>query len=410
MTDDTQFKRRSSRYSGIYNYLIHNRLSDKMDTPITDRDRALMQRCLELARQAAGYTAPNPLVGSVIVRSGHPDDTEVEGIAAPEIVGEGWHPAAGQPHAEVFALRQAGERAQGGTLYVNLEPCNHYGRTPPCTEAIIAAGIRRVVVGMVDPDSRVSGRGIARLRSAGITVDVGVEESDCQRLNEAFVHRVIHHRPFGIFKYAMTLDGKIASTSGHSYWVTGSAARQRVHQLRAICDAVIVGGNTVRRDNPHLTTHHVSDRTPLRVVMSRQLDLPEQAHLWQVEDAPTVVFTTPAADPQRQVHLSRQGVEVVILPHLTPAAVMEDLYQRGFLSVLWECGGTLGARAIADGTVQKLWAFIAPKLIGGTIAPTPVGDLGLLQMTDAIAVDRLQWQQIGDDLWIEGYLKAKIEH
>ncbi len=367
-------------------------------------DRALMQRCLALARQAAGYTAPNPLVGSVIVRSASVDGSVTPETVTADIVGEGWHPAAGQPHAEVFALRQAGERAQGATLYVNLEPCNHHGRTPPCTEAIMAAGIRRVVVGMVDPDPRVSGSGIARLRAAGITVDVGVEEADCQRLNEAFVHRVLHHRPFGILKYAMTLDGKIASTSGHSYWVTGTAARQRVHQLRAVCDAVIVGGNTVRRDNPHLTTHQVSDRTPLRVVMSRQLDLPEQAHLWHVEEAATVVFTTPAADPQRKTQLIDQGVEVVILPDLTPAAVTENLYQRGFLTVLWECGGTLGARAIADGAVQKLWAFIAPKLIGGTLAPTPIGDLGLLKMTEAIALDRLQWQQIGDDLWIEGYL------
>jgi diaminohydroxyphosphoribosylaminopyrimidine deaminase/5-amino-6-(5-phosphoribosylamino)uracil reductase len=260
---------------------------------VTDTDRAWMQRCLTLAAQAAGHTAPNPLVGSVIVREG-------------EVVGEGYHPQAGQPHAEVFALRAAGDRARGATLYVNLEPCNHTGRTPPCTEAILAAGIQRVVVGMVDPDPRVSGGGIARLRAAGLTVAVGVEEAACQRLNQGFVHRVQHQRPFGILKYAMTLDGKIAASSGHSAWVTSSAARAEVHRLRSQCDAVIVGGNTVRQDNPRLTSHG-QGRNPLRVVMSRHLDLPETAHLWDGAVAPTVVFCGPNPDGDRLAHLQAQG-------------------------------------------------------------------------------------------------------
>ncbi|HEY9888040.1 MAG TPA: bifunctional diaminohydroxyphosphoribosylaminopyrimidine deaminase/5-amino-6-(5-phosphoribosylamino)uracil reductase RibD, partial [Candidatus Obscuribacterales bacterium] len=203
-------------------------------------DSHWMQRCLELARQGWGKTAPNPLVGAVVVQAG-------------AVVGEGFHPAAGQPHAEVFALRAAGDRAQGATLYVNLEPCNHMGRTPPCTEAVMAAGIARVVVGMIDPDPRVAGGGVQRLQAAGLEVTVGVEEAACQQLNEAFSYSVQHQRPFGILKYAMTLDGKIAASSGHSAWVTGPAARTWVHQLRSRCDAVIVGGQTVRQDNPHLT-------------------------------------------------------------------------------------------------------------------------------------------------------------
>lgn len=352
-------------------------------------DRAWMQRCLDLARQALGRTAPNPLVGSVIVQNG-------------AIVGEGFHPAAGQPHAEVFALRQAREQARGATLYVNLEPCNHYGRTPPCSEAIVAAGVQRVVVGMVDPDPRVAGGGIARLREAGIEVTVGVEEADCRTLNEAFIHRILHHRPFGILKYAMTLDGKIATTTGHSAWVTSPAARAEVHQLRAACDAIVVGGNTVRRDNPLLTSRQ--DHTPLRVVMSRSLDLPTDAQLWQTDIAPTVIFTEVNANPALQKALMQQGVEVVELSSLTPSAVMTHLYDRGCLSVLWECGGTLAARAIMDEAVQKVFAFIAPKIIGGTNAPSPIGDLGATEMTEAIVLRRKKWRQIGSDLLLEGYL------
>lgn len=353
-----------------------------------------MHRCLELAQRAAGQTAPNPLVGSVILQG-------------QEVIGEGVHPGAGQPHAEVFALRMAGDRAQGATLYVNLEPCNHYGLTPPCTEAIIAAGIRRVVVGMIDPDPRVSGGGVQRLQAAGIEVITGIETAACERLNEAFIHRVIHHRPFGILKYAMTLDGKIAASSGHSAWVTGTEARARVHQLRSGCDAVIVGGNTVRRDNPRLTTHGQSHHNPLRVVMSRQLHLPQEAHLWDTQTAKTLVFTETAAPADRQARLRDQGVDVILLDSLTPANVMTTLGDRGCLSVLWECGGTLAARAIAEGAIQKVWAFIAPKIIGGRTAPSPVGDLFLEQMTDAIDLEITSMQSIGADILVEGYLSPQ---
>jgi diaminohydroxyphosphoribosylaminopyrimidine deaminase / 5-amino-6-(5-phosphoribosylamino)uracil reductase len=354
-------------------------------------DRALMQRCIQLARRALGQTAPNPLVGSVIVQGR-------------QIVGEGFHPKAGEPHAEVFALRAAGDRAKGATLYVNLEPCNHYGRTPPCSEAVVRAGVSRVVVGMVDPNPKVAGSGIERLRQAGIEVVVGVEAAACQKLNEAFVHRILHQRPFGILKYAMTLDGKIATTSGHSAWVTSPPSRNEVHHLRAGCDAVIVGGNTVRRDNPFLTTHGVAEHNPLRVVMSRSLDLPPQANLWQVEQAPTIVLTEAGVKPEFQAALRQQGVEVIEFESLTPEAAMAYFYDRGLLSVLWECGGKLAAQAIRDRSVQKVLAFIAPKLIGGQAAPSPVGDLGLEKMTDALVLKEAQWRTIGSDWLIEGYL------
>ncbi len=350
-----------------------------------------MQRCLELARLAAGQTAPNPMVGCVVLQQGL-------------VVGEGFHPQAGQPHAEVFALAQAGARAQDATLYVNLEPCNHTGRTPPCTEAVIQAGLSRVVVGMVDPDPRVSGAGIQRLRQAGLEVIVGVEEDACRQLNEAFVQRITRQRPLGLLKYAMTLDGKIAAVSGHSAWVTGSAARAAVHQLRATCDAVVVGGNTVRHDNPRLTSHGHSSHNPLRVVMSRRLELPPEANLWHTEDAPTTVFTGPEADPANHQALAAKGVDVVTLPALTPRTVTEHLYLRGCAMVLWECGGFLAAQAIQDGVIDKLWAFVAPKLIGGVAAPSPIGDLGLQNMGQALALRRTTWRLLGDDLLLEGYL------
>ncbi len=355
-----------------------------------------MQRCLELARLAAGQTAPNPMVGCVVLQQGL-------------VVGEGFHPRAGQPHAEVFALAQAGAQAQDATLYVNLEPCNHTGRTPPCTEAVIQAGVRRVCVGMVDPDPRVSGTGIERLRQAGLEVIVGVEEAACRQLNEAFVHRITRQRPLGLLKYAMTLDGKIAAVSGHSAWVTGSTARAAVHQLRATCDAVIVGGNTVRHDNPRLTSHGHSSHNPLRVVMSRRLDLPLEANLWHTEDAPTTVFTGPEADSARRQALATTGVDVVPLPALTPRLVTEQLYQRGCAMVLWECGGLLAAQAIQDGVVDKLWAFVAPKLIGGVTAPGPIGDLGLQNMGQALTLNRTTWRLLGDDLLLEGYLDTPAD-
>lgn len=361
---------------------------------IQEFDRAMMRRCIELARRALGKTAPNPLVGSVIVRDG-------------KIVGEGFHPGAGQPHAEVFALREAGELAAGATVYVNLEPCNHYGRTPPCSEALIQAKVAKVVAGMVDPNPLVAGTGLARLREAGIEVVAGIEGEACQKLNEAFVHRILYRRPLGILKYAMTLDGKIATSTGHSAWVTGKEARSEVHSVRVGCDAVIVGGNTVRLDNPQLTSHQPDRNNPLRVVMSRSLDLPKSARLWETSSAPTLVLTEPGVNREFQAFLIAKGVEVVELSPLTPANVMAYLYDRSFLSVLWECGGTLAAKAIADGAVQKIMAFIAPKIVGGSEAPTPVGDLGFAKMTDALILERVSWRTVGTDCLMEGYLKTK---
>lgn len=354
-------------------------------------DRQMMLRCLELARRAKGKTSPNPMVGSAIVVDG-------------KIVGEGFHPAAGFPHAEIYALREAGNLAKNATVYVSLEPCNHYGRTPPCTEALIAAKVTKVVVGTINPDPRVSGQGIERLKNAGIKVIVGVEAEACRRLNEAFIHRVKYKTPFGILKYAMTLDGKIAATTGDSAWVTSIESRRWVHQLRSHCDAIIVGGNTVRQDNPNLTTHGVSDRNPLRIVMSRSLNLPLDRHLWHTSVAPTLIFTEQNTNRDIKQTLLAKGVEIIELDPLIPKTVMEHLYERGLSTVLWECGGILAAKAIADRTVQKLYAFIAPKIIGGNIGYSPIADFGLTKMNDALLLERVNLEKIDRDFLIEGYL------
>jgi diaminohydroxyphosphoribosylaminopyrimidine deaminase / 5-amino-6-(5-phosphoribosylamino)uracil reductase len=376
----------------VVNYQIPNQMSD----------RHWMSACLELARQ--GKTAPNPQVGSVIVKDGI-------------LIGSGFHPQVGQPHAEIFALRSAElnnrQAIAGATLYVNLEPCNHFGRTPPCTEAIIAAKIKRVVVGMIDPNPLVSGQGCDRLRQAGIEVTTGILEPECQELNEGFSHRQRYGLPFGILKYAITLDGKIASNTGHSQWITNPRSRQAVHHLRANCDAIIVGGNTVRKDNPYLTTHGVSSFQPLRVVMSQSLDLPQDAHLWdqvsdQVSDqeiSKTLVFTQVGQNLAMQTYLRDRHIEVFELDQLTPKSVMQELANRGCNQVLWECGGNLAASAIADRVVQKIYAFIAPKIIGGNLAPGAIADLGINQMTEAINLSRITIKTYDQDIAVIGYLE-----
>jgi diaminohydroxyphosphoribosylaminopyrimidine deaminase/5-amino-6-(5-phosphoribosylamino)uracil reductase len=231
-----------------------------------------------------------------------------------------------------------------------------------------------------------------------------VETSACEELNAGFIQRMRHQRPLGILKYAMTLDGKIATQTGHSAWVSSPAARDYVHQLRSTCDAIVTGGNTLRRDNPLLTSHQDGVHNPLRIVLSRHLDLPESAHLWDTAVAPTLVMTQPGANPYLQKILAERGVEIVTLDPLNPALAMKYLFDRGFLSVLWECGGTLAAEAIRHGAIQKVLTFVAPKIVGGQTAPSPVGDLGILTMADALTLERVSWQQIGADLLIQGYL------
>jgi diaminohydroxyphosphoribosylaminopyrimidine deaminase/5-amino-6-(5-phosphoribosylamino)uracil reductase len=344
-----------------------------------------MRRALQLAALAEGQTSPNPLVGAVVL--------DAHGALA----GEGFHAKAGESHAEVGALAQAGQRAKGGTIIVTLEPCCHQGRTPPCSEAVIQAGIQRVVVALTDPDPRVAGGGIQRLRDAGLEVITGVLEAEAAQQNRAFVHRVQTGRPWGLLKWAMSLDGRTALPNGESQWISAPPARAWVHQLRAGCDAVIVGGGTVRADNPLLTSRGRRSPEPLRVVLSRSLVLPTQAQLWETSLVPTLLAHGPGCSdrplPEGPEHLELLACE--------PLDLLHALVARGCNRVLWECGPALAAAALQQGCVQELAVVIAPKLLGGTLAQTPLGDLGFTEMDQVMALSDLHAQRLGRDLLLE---------
>lgn len=358
-------------------------------------DRPWMGRALRLAALAEGQTSPNPLVGAVVLNG------------AGELVGEGYHRRAGEPHAEALALARAGAAAQGGCLYVTLEPCCHQGRTPPCTEAVLASGVQRVVVALADPDPRVAGQGLARLRLAGLEVIEGVGAEAARRQNSAFLHRVAKGRPEGILKWAMSLDGRTALPNGASQWISGPEARAWVHRLRARCDAVIVGGGTVRADNPLLTSRGQRSPEPLRVVLSRQLELPASAQLWDTSGAPTLVAHGPEAPATARDSFDQLGVERLALERCGPLALLGALAARGCNRVLWECGPQLAATALGEGCVQQVAAVIAPKLLGGLPARTPLGELGLLEVPEACQVGGEGLQQLGPDLLWQLEIKPK---
>ena len=354
--------------------------------PVSSAWRPWMQRALQLAALGSGRTSPNPLVGCVVL--------DAQG----QLVGEGFHAVAGGPHAEVMALRQAGERARGGTAVVTLEPCCHHGRTPPCSEALLAAGVARVVVAMDDPDPRVAGGGLAQLQAAGVEVIRGICGAEAQALNRPFLHRLRNGRPLGILKWAMSLDGRTALSNGSSQWISGPEARAWVHRLRAGCDAVIVGGGTVRHDNPLLTSRGQRSPEPLRVVLSRQLALPHDAQLWHQVEAATLVAHGPEAPAEARLGLDRAGVERLELPHCEPAALLEALAARGCNRVLWECGPALAAAALRQGCVQQIAAVVAPKLLGGEAARTPLGELGLVEVSQAEPWGLEGLERLGPDL------------
>mgnify|MGYP001438862946 FL=1 len=357
-----------------------------------------MRRALQLAALAEGRTSPNPLVGAVVLDSDE------------RMVGEGFHARAGQPHAEPGALAQAGEAARGGTIVVTLEPCCHHGRTPPCTEAILSSGVQRVVVALTDPDPRVAGGGLQRLRDAGLEVISGVLAAEAAHQNRAFVHRVRTGRPWGVLKWAMSLDGRTALPNGVSQWISGPPARAWVHALRAECDAVIVGGGTVRSDNPLLTSRGRRSPEPLRVVLSRSLDLPATAQLWQQDVASTLVAHSVAVaqEPQSQrlADLQRRGVELELLERCEPLLLLSALAGRGCNRVLWECGPALAAAALQQGCVQEIAAVIAPKLLGGELARTPLGDLGFTAMDQVQMLSCESARRLGNDLLLQAQLSS----
>ena len=357
-----------------------------------------MRRALQLAALAEGRTSPNPLVGAVVLDS------------TGRLVGEGFHARAGLPHAEPGALAQAGDVARGGTIVVTLEPCCHHGRTPPCTEAILSAGIQRVVVALTDPDPRVAGGGLQRLRDAGLEVISGVLAAEAADQNRAFVHRVRTGRPWGVLKWAMSLDGRTALPNGASQWISAPPARSWVHELRAQCDAVIVGGGTVRADDPLLTSRGRRCTEPLRVVLSRSLDLPAAAQLWHQDVAATLVAHAAGVNADSELKLladlQRQGVQLEALERCEPLALLNALAGRGCNQVLWECGPALASVALQQGCVQEIAAVIAPKLLGGQLARTPLGDLGFTAMEQVLNLNCEPGRSLGQDLLLQARLSS----
>jgi diaminohydroxyphosphoribosylaminopyrimidine deaminase/5-amino-6-(5-phosphoribosylamino)uracil reductase len=316
------------------------------------------------------------------------------------VAGEGYHREAGQPHAEEEALSAAGDRSRNGTLYVNLEPCAHEHRSPSCAQAVIDAGVQRVVVSMTDPDERVRGAGLRLLQSAGIEIDVGVHEERAQRLNEFYVKHRVTGRPFVTAKFAMSLDGKIATHTGESQWITGEDARAHAHRLRHMHDAILVGVNTVIADDPELTVRINSEplRQPLRVVVDSQLRIRQSA---RIIGSNTVIATT------------RQGrvgaAEVLRLPaaddgRVSLPALLDELGRRGMLSLLVEGGAEVHASFFAEGLVDKVYAYVAPRLIGGKDAPGPLGGGGVEHLTGSTQLHELDFARLGDDLVITGYV------
>jgi len=359
-------------------------------------DEAYLERALGLAERGRGLTSPNPLVGAVVV-------------AESRIRGEGFHEGPGRPHAEIVALEEAGDDARGATLYTTLEPCDHFGRTPPCTRAIARAGVVRVVCAMRDPNPIVDGRGFAALEAAGIQVRTGLLAQEANRLNEAYVKHVRTGLPFVTWKMAASLDGKVASRDGTSRWITGEAARADVHRLRAAADAILVGAGTALVDDPSLTVRDPAyrGRPPLRVLVDARGRVPETGDLFDAA-APTMVATTGLAPRERTEAWRARGAEVVEyepegggvpLPQL-----LSDLGKRDVQSVLLEGGPTLAWSMVEDRVVDKVVVYLAPKLIGGRDAPGVLGGRGFAPIAQAMQLRVASFDRVGEDLRVEAHV------
>jgi diaminohydroxyphosphoribosylaminopyrimidine deaminase/5-amino-6-(5-phosphoribosylamino)uracil reductase len=348
-------------------------------------DAKWMRLALNLARRGQGFVEPNPMVGAIVVRDG-------------EKIAEGWHQKYGEAHAEVNALAQAGEAARGATLYVTLEPCCHWGKTPPCTDAVIQAGIKHVVVAMADPFPKVAGEGVARLRAAGIAVDVGVLEAEARELNAPYLTLLSKHRPYVHAKWAMTLDGKIATRTGHSKWISGDESRRRTHELRGRMDAIVVGAGTVRADDPQLTARPPGPRTALRVVLTRSGLLPPDCKLLRTARETPVLIAGSEIDDAQRLKLESRGCGV--LPITGVAELLAEFGRRRVTNVLVEGGAAvLGAFRDAN-LIDEVHVFIAPTLIGSDRALSPVAGTGAATIGNGLHLTEMTCEQSGDDWYI----------
>ena len=365
-------------------------------------DEYFMQLALGLAKKGEGFTSPNPMVGAVIVKNG-------------KVVGKGYHHAAGKAHAEVNAINDAGSLAQGATLYVTLEPCSHKGRTPPCTEKILASGIKRVVVAMHDPNPGVKGGGIDYLKHRGIDIKTGVCEDRAKRLNEIFTKYVKTNRPFTIIKCAATLDGRIATKTGDSRWVTGEEARKFVHRLRHAVDAIMVGINTVEKDDPSLTTRlpnrlgGLKGLDPVRIVLDTHLKIVEKAKLLRLDsDSDTIIITGHSVSEDKKARIEQRGIKVIKSPVKDGLIDLDILMDRlgalGITSLLIEGGSRVIASALSAGIVDKILFFFAPKILGGDDGVPICKGQGADLMKSCVPVKNISVRKFGKDVMIQGYI------
>jgi diaminohydroxyphosphoribosylaminopyrimidine deaminase / 5-amino-6-(5-phosphoribosylamino)uracil reductase len=364
-------------------------------------DIKYMKRALDLAKKGIGYTSPNPLVGAVIVKDG-------------KVIGEGYHEVYGSHHAEVNAFKNATEDVEGATMYVTLEPCSHYGKTPPCANAIVEKKIKKVVIGLKDPNPLVAGKGIEILKNNGIEVVTGVLEEEGRKLNEIFLKYITTKLPFCILKTAMTLDGKIATHTGDSKWITNERSREFVHYLRHRVSGIMVGIGTILADDPMLNTRlaNCEGSDPHRIIVDSNARLPLEAKILNMKsNANTIIATTELADKERIKLLENKGAEIILTPLKNGKVdlnyLMKELGNMKIDSVLLEGGGSLNYSALEEGIIDKVYTFIAPKIIGGSEAKTPVEGKGKSYMKDAILLQDIEIHSFDNDIMIEGYLRKE---
>ena len=357
-------------------------------------DEKYMRLAMQLAGNAIGRTSPNPLVGAVIVKDNR-------------VVGCGWHRKAGTPHAEVHALNQAGELAQGADVYVTLEPCAHYGKTPPCAKALVEAKVKNVYGGLLDVNPKVAGKGFKILEDAGIHVEYGFLQDELRKQNEVFFKWIEHKKPFIVLKAAMTLDGKIATATGQSKWITNETSRAYGYKLRDIYDGIMVGINTVIEDNPMLTARVDGGKNPIRIVVDSSLRIDINANVVQDKSAKTIVATTDKADKDKILKLQAQDVDVIVVDKdkndkVDIEKLLDILGQQNICSILVEGGATLSGSFVARKLVDKVYFFIAPKIVGGKEAKTPVAGTGILNLQEALALKDIQIEKLEEDILIIG--------
>ena len=352
-----------------------------------------MVRAIRLASLGRGFTSPNPLVGAVIL--------DKKG----KLISEGFHQKSGMPHAEAMAFNNLKDDPSGGTLYVNLEPCCHRGRTPPCVDRIISSGIKKVFVSIKDPDLRVSGKGIRLLENAGIKVNLGLCEKEALELNKSFIYKNLNGCSYGVLKWAMSIDGRLGLKNGESKWITTAKSRSFVHKLRADFDAIIIGGNTLRKDDPLLTTRGLKEIEPLRVVFTRTLDLPDKAKLWDTQLSNTLVVYDASTANEDNLERIPKNVSIEKVSSDNPKLISKILAEKGCNKVLWECGPELATAAVKTGCIQEFITFVAPKILGGRNGMNPFSDFDFKSMNEVINLNFQDINPLGTDIFFRSFKK-----